>query len=101
MTESATRSALKRQVGVFGAMMMGLGSIIGTGVFVSIGVAAGVTGPSVVLATLVAALVATCNGLSSAQLAANHPVSGGIYEYGYRWLHPSLGFTAGWMFLCA
>lgn len=81
--------------------MMGLGSIIGTGVFVSIGIAAGVTGPSIVLAIVVGAIVATFNGLSSAQLAANHPVSGGTYEYGYRWLHPSLGFTAGWMFLCA
>ena len=93
--------ALRREVGVFGAMMMGLGSIVGTGVFVSIGIAAGVTGPSVVLAIVVAALVATFNGLSSAQLAANHPVSGGTYEYGYRWLHPTLGFAAGWMFLCA
>ena len=93
--------ALRREVGVFGAMMMGLGSIVGTGVFVSIGIAAGVTGPSVVLAIVVAALVATFNGLSSAQLAANHPVSGGTYEYGYRWLHPTLGFMAGWMFLCA
>jgi APA family basic amino acid/polyamine antiporter len=92
---------LKREVGIFGAMMMGLGSIVGTGVFVSIGIAAGVTGPSVIAAIGVAAVVATCNGLSSAQLAANHPVSGGTYEYGYRWLHPSLGFTAGWMFLCA
>ncbi len=46
-------------------------------------------------------MVACLNGLSSAQLAAAHPVSGGTYEYGYRWLHPSLGFTAGWMFLCA
>ena len=81
--------------------MMGLGSIIGTGVFVSIAVAAGVAGPSVVLAIAVAAAVAAFNGLSSAQLAANHPVSGGTYEYGYRWLCPSLGFTAGWMFRCA
>jgi APA family basic amino acid/polyamine antiporter len=92
---------LRRDVGVFGATMMGLGSIIGTGVFVSIGIAASVTGPSVVLAIVVAACVAAFNGLSSAQLAANHPVSGGTYEYGYRWLSPSLGFTAGWMFLCA
>src|SRR5690606_31391128 len=53
------------------------------------------------LAIAIAALVAIANGLSSAQLAANHPVSGGTYEYGYRWLHPRLGFTAGWMFLCA
>jgi len=92
---------LVQKVGLAGATMMGLGSIIGTGVFVSIGIAAEVTGPSVVLAIAVAAVVATCNGLSSAQLAACHPVSGGTYEYGYRWLGPRWGFTAGWMFLCA
>jgi len=92
---------LIHQVGVGGATMMGLGSIIGSGVFVSIGIGAGVAGPAVLLAIVIAGLVAVCNGLSSAQLAANHPVSGGSYEYGYRWLTPSLGFTAGWMFLCA
>ncbi len=81
--------------------MMGLGSMVGTGVFVSIGIAAGIAGPAVILATAIGALVAACNGLSSAQLAANHPVSGGTYEYGYRYLRPWLGFTAGWMFLLA
>jgi APA family basic amino acid/polyamine antiporter len=80
---------------------MGLGSILGTGIFVSIGIAAGVTGPSVVLAVALAAAVAAFNGLSSAELAASHPVSGGTYEYGYRYLNPTLGFTAGWMFLSA
>lgn len=92
---------LKRELGVLDATMMGLGSILGTGVFVSIGIASGVAGPSVILAVLLAGLVAICNALSSAQLAANHPVSGGTYEYGYRYLHPVLGFIAGWMFLCA
>ncbi|WP_131781533.1 APC family permease [Legionella gresilensis] len=92
---------LERVLELPSAIMMGLGSILGTGVFVSIGIATGVTGPSVILAIMIAALVATCNALSSAQLAANHPVSGGTYEYGYRYLHPFLGFTAGWMFLCA
>jgi APA family basic amino acid/polyamine antiporter len=92
---------LPREIGLMGAMMMGLGSIIGTGVFVSIGIAAGVAGPSVLLALVVAAGVAMCNGLSSAQLAASNPVSGGTYEYGYRYLTPSLGFLAGWTFLCA
>lgn len=92
---------LKRDVSIFGAVMMGLGSIIGTGVFVSIGIAAGVAGPSVILAILIAAVVALCNAFSSAQLAANHSLSGGTYEYGYRYLNPVLGFTAGWMFLCA
>jgi APA family basic amino acid/polyamine antiporter len=92
---------LNRELGVFGATMMGLGSIVGTGVFVSIGIAAGIAGPAVIIAIAMAAAVATCNALSSAQLAANHPVSGGTYEYGYRWLNPTLGFAAGWMFLCA
>lgn len=92
---------LQRELGVFGATMMGLGSIVGTGIFVSVGIAAGVAGPAVLLAIAIAALVATANGLSSAQLAANHPVSGGTYEYGYRYLNPRLGFTAGWVFLLA
>lgn len=94
-------SALARVVGVPGAVFLGLGSIVGTGVFVSIGTAAGVAGDSVVLAVMLASVVATCNGLSSAQLAANHPVSGGTYEYGHRYLNPTLGFVAGWLFLCA
>lgn len=92
---------LKRELGVWGATLMGLGSIMGTGIFVSIGIAAGVAGPAVIVAILIGAIVAICNGLSSAQLAANHPVSGGTYEYGYEYLTPSLGFTAGWMFLVA
>ena len=81
--------------------MMGLGSIVGTGVFVSLGIAAGIAGPAVVLATALAAFVAIFNGLSSAQLAASHPVSGGTYEYGYKYLNPTLGYIAGWVFLCA
>lgn len=92
---------LQRELGVFGAVMMGLGSIVGTGVFVSIGIGAGIAGPAVVLAIVIGAVVATCNGLSSAQLAASHPVSGGTYEYGYKYLNHWLGFAAGWMFLSA
>ena len=92
---------LKRELGVFGAATMGLGSIVGTGIFVSVGIAAGEAGAAVIIAIAIAAGVATCNGLNSAQLAANHPVSGGTYEYGYRYLNQRLGFTAGWMFLLA
>jgi APA family basic amino acid/polyamine antiporter len=98
---SSQSPQLQRELGVFGAIMMGLGSIIGTGVFVSIGIAAGIAGPAVILAVAIGALVAICNGLNSAQLAANHAVSGGTYEYGYKFLNPWLGFTAGWMFLVA
>ena len=98
---SSSANQLGRVVGLPGAILMGLGSIIGAGVFVSLGLGEQIAGPSVLLALVIAGGVATCNGLSSAQLAANHPVSGGTYEYGHRWLSPYLGFTAGWMFLCA
>ncbi|RIK35791.1 MAG: amino acid permease [Chloroflexi bacterium] len=101
MSAQTTPTVLKRELGLWGAIMMGMGSIVGTGVFVSIGIAAGIAGPAIILAVVVAALVAACNGLSSAQLAASHAVSGGTYEYGYRYLTPWLGFTAGWMFLLA
>lgn len=96
-----TGAGLARVVGLPGAVLLGLGSILGTGIFVGLGIAAGAAGPWVVLAAAMAALVAAFNGLSSAQLAASHPVSGGTYEYGYRYLNPVLGFTAGWMFLLA
>jgi len=96
-----THAVLKREVGLFGAVFIGLGSILGTGVFVSIAVAAGPAGAWLPMAILVAGLLALANGLSSAQLAAAFPFSGGTYEYGYRVLNPPAGFLAGWMFLCA
>lgn len=98
---SSPHRLLRRELGLGGAVMLGLGAMMGTGVFVSLGLAAGVAGPWIVPAIVVAALVAACNGLSSAQLAASHAVSGGTYEYGYRYLTPAWGFSAGWMFLCA
>ncbi len=92
---------LKRVLGLTGAVAMGLGSIVGTGIFVTIAVAAGITGPSVLIAILLAGVVATCNGLASAQLAAAHPVSGGAYEYGYRYLSAWPGRIAGFTFVIA
>jgi basic amino acid/polyamine antiporter, APA family len=101
MSVPQTHAVLRREVGLWGAILMGMGSIVGTGVFVSIGIATGIAGPAVILAVAIAALVATCNGLSSAQLAASHAVSGGTYEYGYKYLNSWFGFSAGWMFLLA
>ncbi|MGH2535878.1 MAG: APC family permease [Candidatus Promineifilaceae bacterium] len=96
-----SQARLRRELGLGGAVMLGLGSMIGTGVFVSVGLAAGVAGPAVILAVGLAAGVAVFNGLSSAQLAASHPVAGGTYEYGYVYLNSWLGFSAGWVFLLA
>jgi basic amino acid/polyamine antiporter, APA family len=63
------------------------------------GVAARVAGPAVLLGLLIAGIAAACNALSSAQLAAAYPRSGGTYEYGYQVLSPQFGFAAGWLFL--
>lgn len=96
-----SENKLIRAVGVKGAVMMGMGSIVGTGVFVSLGLAAGLTGAAMVFALFLAGCLAVCNGLSSAQLAAAHPVSGGTYEYGYKYVNPWFGYMAGWLFMCA
>jgi APA family basic amino acid/polyamine antiporter len=92
---------LRREIGVFPATMLGLGSIVGSGVFVSLGWVTERALWMAPVAVLIAAGVAACNGMSAAQLAASHPVSGGSYEYGHRYLSPAWGFAAGWMFLCA
>jgi APA family basic amino acid/polyamine antiporter len=92
---------LRRDLGLVDAVGVGLGAIIGAGIFVVTGVAAGVAGPAFIVGLLIAGVAATCNALSSAELAARYPQSGGTYEYGYRLLHPLLGFSAGWMFLAS
>jgi APA family basic amino acid/polyamine antiporter len=101
MTLPYAHPTLRREVGLFGAVMLGLGSILGTGVFVALPLKTAEAGLWIIPAIVVAGLVALCNALSSAQLAAAHPVAGGTYEYGYRFLKPWLGFTAGWTFLLA
>ena len=93
--------SLQRRIGLAGATAFGLGAILGTGVFVTVVTATQQHGATVLIGIALAALAAVCNGLSSAQLAAAFPVSGGTYEYAYRVLNPWLGFTAGWLFLCA
>lgn len=99
--EKVSQGQLKRTIGTGGAVLLGLGSIIGTGLFVSIALATEMAGPWVLVAILIALVTATCNGLSSAQLAAACPVSGGTYEYATRLISPVAGFSAGWLFLCA
>jgi basic amino acid/polyamine antiporter, APA family len=96
---SIPKSGLRRDLNLISAVAVGLGAIIGAGIFVVTGVAASAAGPAFVIGLLLAGILATFNALSSAQLAAAYPQSGGTYEYGHRVLKPWLGFTAGWVFL--
>lgn len=101
MTKDQNKGELKRDLRLIDAIGIGLGAIIGAGIFVVTGVAAGVAGPSFLIGLFLAGIVATFNALSSAQLAATYPQSGGTYEYGYQVLNPWLGFAAGWVFLAS
>ena len=101
MAKKQIKGELKRDLRLLDAIGIGLGAIIGAGIFVVTGVAAGVAGPSFLIGLLLAGIVATFNALSSAQLAATYPQSGGTYEYGYQVLNPWLGFAAGWVFLAS
>jgi basic amino acid/polyamine antiporter, APA family len=99
--DSENRSDLRRELGLLDAIGIGFGAIVGAGIFVVTGVAAGIAGPAFLVSLLIAGAVAAANALSSAQLAAEYPQSGGTYEYGYRLLHPWAGFVAGWLFLAS
>jgi APA family basic amino acid/polyamine antiporter len=86
---------LLRRLGVTDAVLIGLGSMIGTGVFVVFGPAAAAAGSGLLLGLVVAAFVAYANATSSAELAARYPVSGGTYVYGRERLGSTWGFLAG------
>lgn len=90
---------LSRQLGLFSALAIGVGSIIGAGIFSVFPSAAGIAGAALIPALLLAAAVAFANALSSAQLAAVYPESGGSYVYGRRVLGLLWGFSAGWSFI--
>jgi basic amino acid/polyamine antiporter, APA family len=98
---SAPPAQLRRDLGLLDAVGIGFGAIVGAGIFVVTGVAAGIAGPAFLVGLLIAGIAATANALSSAQLAAEYPQSGGTYEYGYQVLTPWAGFTAGWLFLAS
>jgi APA family basic amino acid/polyamine antiporter len=90
---------LKRSLGVFDAVMIGLGSMIGAGIFAALGPAARAAGSGLLIGLAMAAVVAYCNATSSARLAALYPESGGTYVYGRRRLGEFWGYLAGWGFV--
>jgi APA family basic amino acid/polyamine antiporter len=88
-----------RRLGTGDAIVIGLGSMIGAGVFAVFGPAARAAGTGLLIGLGIAAVVAYCNAIASAQLAAQYPTSGGTYIYGRERLGPWWGFTAGWGFI--
>jgi basic amino acid/polyamine antiporter, APA family len=90
---------LERRLGLSDAVVIGLGAMLGAGVFAAVGPAAGAAGSWLLVGLGLAGVVAYANASSSAALAAVYPESGGAYVYGRRRLGPFWGFLAGWAFL--
>ena len=96
---TATPPSLARRLGTADAVVIGLSSMIGAGVFSAWAPAAGAAGGWLLIGLLLAAGVAYCNAVASAQLAAQYPTSGGTYIYGREQLGEVWGFLAGWGFV--
>ena len=91
--------SLARRLGLFDAIAIGVGSMVGAGVFAAFAPASAVAGTGLLIGLGIAAVVAFCNATSSAQLAAQYPTSGGTYIYGRERLGEWPGFLAGWSFV--
>jgi APA family basic amino acid/polyamine antiporter len=90
---------LKRNLTLFDAISVGLGVIIGAGIFVVVGTAAGKAGPGVVVSIIIAGIVSLFTAFSFAELCSAIPEEGGAYEYVFKVLSPFLGFMTGWMLI--
>ncbi|MFV2119500.1 APC family permease, partial [Streptomyces sp. Act-28] len=90
---------LRRSLGVFDAVVIGLGSMVGAGVFAAFGPAAAAAGSGLLFGLALAGGVAYCNAWAGARRAARHPASGGTYVYGRERLGPFWGYLAGWAFV--
>jgi APA family basic amino acid/polyamine antiporter len=97
--DASDGGGLGRRLGVFDAVVIGLGSMIGAGVFAASAPAAGAAGSGLLIGLGLAAVVAYCNATSSARLAARYPASGGTYVYGRERLGDFWGYLAGWSFV--
>ena len=85
---SSNEPTLARRLGTFDAVIIGLGSMIGAGIFAALTAAAAAAGSGLLIGLAAAAVVAYCNATSSARLAARYPASGGTYVYGRERLGP-------------
>ncbi|OBJ75709.1 transporter [Mycobacterium gordonae] len=90
---------LRRSLGVGDAVVIGLSSMIGAGIFAALAPAARAAGAGLLIGLAAAGVIAYCNALSSARLAALYPASGGTYVYGRERLGEFWGYLAGWGFV--
>jgi APA family basic amino acid/polyamine antiporter len=89
-------SQLRRAVGLLDLTALGIGAIIGTGIFVILGEAIGDAGPAIILSFVLAGVTCAFSALSYAELASSIPVSGSAYTYGYATMGELVAWIIGW-----
>lgn len=87
---------LKRSMGLFSLTLFSVGSIIGTGIFIVLGVAVPMAGPAVIFSFILAAVACMFSALSYAELAGTIPISGSSYSYTYATLGEVVAWIVGW-----
>lgn len=97
--EETQHHELKPSLGLFDATAISVGAIIGAGIFIVTGIAAGLAGSALIVSMLIAAVIALFTALSFAELTAWQPREGSIYEYTYQLISPFAGFLTGWMWI--
>ena len=101
MLEEQEDRKLKRSIGLWSAVAINVGAIIGGGIFVVTGIVAGYAGSALIVSMIIAGIIAFITATSFARLTAWQPVEGGVYEYGRQLISPFSGFLAGWMWMVA
>jgi len=97
--EPSDQGHLKREIGLFGATALGIGAIIGSGIFIVTGVVAGIAGPAMVVSVIIAGIIALFSALSVAELSTYLPEEGGTYTFAQKLVSPFAGFVAGWIWI--
>ena len=99
MNAKEEHKALKPYLGLWSAVAINVGAIIGGGIFVVTGIAAGLAGSALVMSMVVAAVIAVFTALSFAELTAWQPAEGSVYAYASQLISPFSGFLTGWMWI--
>lgn len=94
-----SKERLKPTLGLFDATAIGIGAIIGGGIFVVTGIVAELAGPALIISIVVSAIIALVSALSFVELTAWLPAEGSVYEFAHRLISPFAGFLTGWMWI--
>lgn len=97
MEQASEKTALRRKVDLWGVVAFGLGTAMGVSIFSALGAAAGIAGPGLLLAVIIAAIPMAFIAIAYAFMGTVLPTSGASYEWPRRFIHPGVGFAVAWL----